>query len=337
VGRYGRGHGPVLLFDGHMDTVDVGDRKAWTHDPFSGDVANGVLFGLGAIDMKAALAAMVYGVRLLAQSDAQLAGDLYVAFVVQEEPCEGAAVQQLIEAEGVQPDFVVLGEPTNLGVYLGHRGRVELQVAIQGRAGHAAMPQDGVNAITNAARLVFNIDLLAAQLLSDPVLGQGSVAVTQITSSASSLNSIPDLCTLIVDRRLTLGETEARAISEIQQLVRREQLQADIVPLNYEITTYTGQVLTGRKYYPPWLLPENAPLVKRAARAVERVLGSAPRFGTWPFSTDGAYTLGVAGIPTVGFGPGDDRRAHAADEQVRLADVALAAQVYAQMAVEILR
>lgn len=337
VGRYGGGNGPVLLFDGHMDTVDVGERSAWTHDPFGGDVVDGVLFGRGAIDMKSALAAMVYGVRLLAQTGARLRGDLYVAFVVQEEPCEGAAVQRLLEAEGIQPEAVVLGEPTNLGVYLGHRGRVELTVAIHGRAGHASMPQGGSNAITNAARLIFNIDLLASQLLSDPVLGRGTAAVTQITSSASSLNSIPDLCTLIVDRRLTLGETEARAIAEIQQLVRREQLQADIATLEYEITTYTGEVIAGRKYYPPWLLPEDVPLARRAARAVERALGTPPRFGTWPFSTDGAYTLGVAGIPTLGFGPGDDRRAHGSDEQVRLADVALAAQAYAQLAAELLK
>jgi putative selenium metabolism hydrolase len=337
VGRFGRGRGPALLFDGHMDTVDVGDRGAWTHGPFDGDIVNGVLFGRGAIDMKSSLAAMIYGVKLLARSGARLAGDLYVAFVVQEEPCEGAAVQHLIETEGIQPDFVVLGEPTNLGVYLGHRGRVELQVSIQGRAGHAAIPQGGVNAIAHAARLVFNIDLLAPQLLSDPILGQGTVAVTHIASSAGSLNSIPDACTLVVDRRLTLGETEARAIAEIQQLVRREQLQASIATLNYEITTYTGQVITGRKYYPPWLLPENTVLARRAARAIERVLGVPPRFGAWPFSTDGAYTLGAAGIPTVGFGPGDERRAHAPDEQVRLADVALAAQGYAQLAAEILK
>ncbi len=185
--------------------------------------------------------------------------------------------------------------------------------------------------------MIFNIDLLAPQLLTDPALGQGSAAVTQITSSASSLNSIPDLCTLVVDRRLTLGETETRAIAEIQQLVRREQLQADVTPLDYEITTYTGQVISGRKYYPPWLLPDNTFLARRAARAIERVLGASPRFGTYPFSTDGAYTLGTAGIPTVGFGPGDDRRAHAVDEQVQLADVATAALGYAQLAAEILK
>lgn len=316
IGRYGSGGGPVLMFDGHMDTVAVGDRGAWTYDPFGGEIVGGVLFGRGAVDMKAALAAMVYGVKLLWQQGVQLAGNLIVAFVVQEEPCEGAAVKHLIEVEGEQPDFVVLGEPTNLGVYLGQRGRVELEVVVHGRAGHAAIPQGGVNAIVDAARLVFSVDLLGSQLMTDPVLGQGTVAVTQIISSASSLNSIPDLCTLVLDRRLTLGETEARAITEVQQLVRREHVQAEISTLRYELTSYNGHILTGRKYYPPWLLPESAPLAKKAARAIERVLAAAPQFGTWPFSTDGAYTMGSAGIPTIGFGPGNERLAHADDEQV---------------------
>lgn len=337
IGRYGAGHGPALLFDGHMDTVDVGDRNAWAYDPFGATIVDGVLYGRGAADMKAALAAMIFGVKLLAGTDTTLGGDLYVAFVVQEEPCEGMAARVLIEEDGLLPDYVVLGEPTNLGIYLGQRGRAELQVTTYGRAGHAALPQSGVNAISAAVRLLFGIELLAPQLMSDDVLGQGTIAVTQITSVAGSLNSIPDLCSLIVDRRLTLGETEARAIAELQQIVRREGIRAEIATLEYALTTYTGHVARGRKYFPPWLLPEQDPLTRKATRAIERVLGAPPRLGVWPFSTDGAYTMGTAGIPTIGFGPGDERLAHTADEHIRLADVAAAARGYAQLAVDILK
>ena len=337
IGRYGAGHGPVLLFEGHMDTVDVGDRGAWTHDPFGGEIADGFLYGRGAVDMKSSLAAMVHGIKLLADARAPLVGEVYVAFVVQEEPCEGLAVQTLLKQEGLQPDFIVLGEPTNLGVYTGQRGRVELQVSTYGRAGHAAMPQDGVNAIGSAARLIFGIELLALQLLTDPVLGQGSIAVTQITSSASSLNTIPDLCTLVLDRRLTLGETETRAITEIQQIIRREGIRGDVTTPDCALTSYTGHVMRGRKYFPPWLLPDEAPLVRQTVKAIERTLGAHPRLGLWPFSTDGAYTMGTAGIPTIGFGPGDEHAAHTADERVRLADIATAARGYAQLAVELLK
>ena len=161
--------------------------------------------------------------------------------------------------------------------------------------------------------------------------------MTQITSCADSLNSIPDLCELIVDRRLTLGETEARAIAELQGIINREHIRAEVSTPQYEMVSYTGYAQSGRKYFPPWLLPEDHPMARKAVRAVEKVLGARPKTGIWPFSTDGAYTMGMAGIPTIGFGPGDERLAHATGEHVRLADVALAAQGYAQLAVELLR
>ena len=350
IGRFrgqGAGHAAnagarrTLLFDGHMDTVDTGDRKAWQHDPFGGDIEDtaegAVLYGRGAADMKSALAAMIYGVKWLADQEVALDGDLVVAFVVQEEPCEGVAVRHLIEEEGIRPDMVVLGEPTNLGLYLGQRGRVELKVAAYGKAGHAAMPQGGVNAISSAARLIFGIELLGLQLHVDSQLGSGSIAVTQISSNAGSLNSIPDLCELVIDRRLTLGETEARAIAELQAIINRERIRADVSTLTYEMESYTGYKASGRKYFPPWLLPEDDPMARKSVRAIEKVLGGRPRLGFWPFSTDGAYTMGSCGIPTIGFGPGEERHAHTADEQVRVGDIALAARGYAQLAIDLLR
>lgn len=333
----GKGAGPALLFDGHMDTVDVGDLAGWQHDPFEGWIEDGILYGRGAVDMKGALAAMVYAVKLLVAEKAPLNGDIYVAFVVQEEPCEGVAVRHLIEEYNLRPNMVVLGEPTNLGVYLGQRGRVELKVTTYGKAGHASMPQGGVNAISSAARLIFGIELLGLQLHTDPQMGQGSIAVTQIKSCADSLNSIPDLCELIIDRRLTLGETEARAIAEIQGIINRERIRAEVSAPQYEMVTYTGYARSGRKYFPPWFLPEDDSMARRAVRAVERVLGARPRTGIWPFSTDGAYTMGTAGIPTIGFGPGEERLAHSTNEHVRLVDVAAAALGYTQLAIELLR
>lgn len=337
IARCGNGRGPKLWLEGHMDVVAPGDRSAWQHDPLGGEIEDGYLYGRGAVDMKPALAAMVYAGKYLLETGAQLNGDLYLVFVVQEGPCEGMAARVLIEEEGLLPDFVILGVPTNLGLYRGQRGRVELQVTTHGRASHAAQPHEGVNAVMLAARLLFGIDLLSTQLLAEPHIGKGSVAVTHIESSATSLNSIPDRCTFILDRRLTLGETEARAIAELQQIIRHEGVRADVDTLEYQLSTYTGYVARGRKYYPPWLLPEDSPLVRRAARALEKVLDAPPRLKLWPFSTDGAYTMGVAGIPTVGFGPGDPERAHTFDEAVRVADIIAAAQGYARLAAELLK
>jgi len=338
IGRVGVGHpGRRLVFNGHMDHVGIGDPAAWTHDPFGAEVEDGVLFGRGVVDMKGALAAMVYGAKLLRDAKVRLSGELYVVGVVQEEPSEGLAMRWLVEEEGLQPDYVVLGEPTNLHISRGQRGRLEMRVTTHGRACHASAPRLGDNAIYTAARLIFGIELLAGQLaVNDQVLGSGSIAVTHIESTAGSRNVIPDRCTFVIDRRLTLGETEARALAEIQQIIRRENARAEVIVPEFEATSYTGQRLRGREYYPAWLMPEDHPLVKAGQRAVEHAMGTRPRLQVWTFSTDGVYTMGEMGIPTIGFGPGEERYAHAADECIRLDGVLQAAHVYACMAQEIL-
>lgn len=338
IGRLGTSGGPRLLFNAHMDTVGVGNPSAWTRDPFAAEVdeAEGLLYGRGAVDMKSGLAAMVYSARALQEHVKALRGELIMAAVVHEEPCEGMAMRALMEEEGLWPGFVVLGEPTNLQVAVGHRGRVELRVVAEGRACHAANPELGVNALHAAAKIIFGIELLAQHLGEDRDLGRGTIAVTGLICPTDNRNTVPDRCELIVDRRLTLGETRERALAEIRQIIEREGVQATVSVAEYQHTTYTGYVGRGQEYYPPWLMAEDAPLVKAVVKALERSLGVRPRLKTWSFSTDGAYTRGVAGIPTVGFGPGDERLAHTADEHVRLADVLAAADGYAAIALEVL-
>jgi putative selenium metabolism hydrolase len=336
VGRIGSGTGPRLLFDGHMDTVGVGDPLAWTRDPFGAEIQDGMLYGRGAVDMKGALASMVYGAKMLLDSSFPPAGDLYVVGVVQEEPCEGCGLRMLVEEEGVRPDWVVLGEPNNLQVSRGHRGRIEMRVTVRGRASHASMPQQGENAIYGAARIIFSLDLLAESLADDAFLGKGTLAVTHIQNTAGGRNVIPESCTFYIDRRLTLGETEAKAMAEIQGVIAHEAMRADLGVTEYEASSYTGYVCREAQHYPAWVMPETHPLVQAAARAVRQVVGERPVIGRWNFSTDGAYAMGVAGIPTVGVGPGDEGQAHTADEHIRLADCFTAAQIYAQLAADLL-
>ncbi len=140
IGRIGAGNGHKLLLNGHMDTVDVGSPENWTHDPLGGELADGVLYGRGAVDMKGALAAMIYAGKGLIDSGAGLGGDLYVVAVVQEEPNEGMAMRHVVEQEGLRPDWVVLGEATNLQLARGQRGRLEMEVTIHGRSAHASAP-----------------------------------------------------------------------------------------------------------------------------------------------------------------------------------------------------
>jgi putative selenium metabolism hydrolase len=336
VGRMGEGGRPVLVYNGHMDTVGISDPSAWRHDPYGAHIVDGVLYGRGACDMKGALSAMIWGGKMLRDAGISLQGELILACVVQEEPCEGLATRVLVEEEGIRPDWVVLGEPTDLQLSRGHRGRVEMEVISRGRTCHAAQPALGNNAVYSAARLIFNLEILSEQLGYDAFLGPGSLAVTHVESLAGSRNAVPDYARFIIDRRLTLGETESKALAEVQGIIAREQVRAEVRVTEYEATSYTNYRARQHNYFPAWALEAEHPLVKTASHAVKETLGSKPTVGQWAFSTDGVYTMGVAGIPTVGFGPGQEKRAHTADESIRLEDVFKAAPVYARLAVELL-
>jgi acetylornithine deacetylase/succinyl-diaminopimelate desuccinylase-like protein len=133
-----------------------------------------------------------------------------------------------------------------------------------------------------------------------------------------------------------MGETEAKALAEIQSVIAREGVKAEVEVTEYCATSYAGYQCQYKEYYPAWVMAEDHPLMQAVARAVKQTLGYKPRLGKWDFSTDGVYTMGVAGIPTVGFGPGEERYLHTVDDQIRLADVVKAARVYAQLAVEVL-
>jgi putative selenium metabolism hydrolase len=279
---------------------------------------------------------MIYSAKLLAASSRSLKGELIMAAVVQEEPCEGMAMRAIVEEGGLWPSFVILGEPSDLQVAVGQRGRIELRVVTQGQACHASTPELGDNALVAASKVIFGVELLASQLGEDPVLGKGSIAVTGIRCSADSHNVVPDRCELIIDRRLTMGETRERALAEVRQIMERERVKGVVTVADYEHTTYTGHVSRGQEFYPTWLMAYDAPLVKTVARSLEKALGSRPRLKVWRFSTDGTYTRGIAGIPTVGFGPGEERLAHTANEHVRVADVLAAVDGYAQIGRDLL-
>ncbi len=335
IARLGDGKGPTLLYDAHMDTVQPAGG-IWQHDPHAAVVENGILYGLGTCDMKGAIAAMVYTARQLAEEKAVLHGNLIFVFVVQEERCEGHALKFIVEQQGIKPEWVILCEPSNLNIMRGHRGRALFKIDIQGKSSHAASPEIGDNAITAASRLIFGIDLLSADLPTDPFLGPGTIAVTSIESQSASMNAIPDSCCFYVDRRLTLGETVTRAQAQIESIIQHERLQATIAIAEYQMPTYTGHILDVREAFSAWSVDEKHPLIEAAEMTVRMTLGYAPQVGHWTFSTDGVYSMSEAGIPTIGFGPGDPKYAHTSEEHVRLDDVAKAAQVYRALAERLL-
>jgi len=332
----GNGNGPTLLYDAHMDTVAASAPDQWPHPPHAAVIDNGTLYGLGAVDMKSALACMIYGARQLLSVQDRLNGRLVLAFVVQEEPCEGLAIRFVIEEDGIRPDYVLLGEPTALQISRGQRGRVLFKVSIRGKSAHGSQPEQGQNAIYAAARLVFGVQILADSLPKDPFLGPASIAVTALESHGASLNAIPDQCTVYVDRRLTLGETAMVAQAQLESLLIRDEIPASLEITTYSEPSYTGLTRTARESYPAWVLDHTHPLVTELAQTIQAVRGDSPEIGYWPFSTDGVYTMGQANLPTAGFGPGDPALAHTSLEHVRLDDLTAAAHVYAGLAAALL-
>lgn len=328
LGRVGMGP-TVLVYDSHLDTVDVGDRSDWAWDPFAGKVENGVLYARGAGDEKQSTPGMLYGLAI-ARDLGLLEGFTVYYFGNMEEDCDGQSCQALVEVEGIRPDYVVVGEPTEMNVYRGHKGRVELKVTAKGRSVHAASNQLGENAIYKLIPMLAGIRDLNDQLHIDPFLGQGRITASIIQSRSPSLNAVPDECTLYVDRRLTFGETKEEALAQVEALIphdERDKVKVEI--MQYDTPSYTGFVFPVEKYFPAWALDEAHPFVQ-AGLATSRILwGGTPKTGRLNFSTNAIYWMGKAKIPTIIFAAGLETTAHSLLDQVPLDDMVRAAEWYA--------
>ncbi len=337
LGRIGNGP-KVIVYDSHIDTVGVGDPAEWEWDPFTGKVENGILYARGACDEKNSTPGMVYGLAL-ARDLGLLEGYTVYYFGNMEEQCDGIAPNAFVETDPqVKPDFVVIGEPTKMRVYRGHKGRVELRVVAKGRSAHAASHYLGDNAVYKMVGIINAIRDLDRRMRFGfgyhPVQGYASIAVTDAATRTASINAVPDQFTIYIDRRMTLSETRDEVIQQVRGLIPDYlQGEVEVEELFYDTPSYTGFVFPVSKFYPPWLLEDTHPLTQAAQRAVELLWGEKRELGTWDFSTNGTYWAGKAGIPSIGFGPGDEKFAHTNLEQVPLADVVAATEFYAMFPV----
>lgn len=331
LGRVGSGK-RVIAMDAHIDTVGVGNPASWGRDPYQGELKDGVIYGRGASDQSAGMAAMVYAAKVIKELD--LAGDaqVWVTGTVMEEDCDGLCWQYILNEKVIpRPEVVVITEPTDLGVYRGHRGRMELEVRTTGRSAHGAHPERGENAVYKMAPIIADIEQLNQRLAAtaDPFLGKGSCTISHIRSTSPSLCAVADSCAIHVDRRLTRGETRETSVAELQALPSVQRAGAEVVVLDYARAAYTGLVYPTAKYYPTWVMDEDDPVVAAAVRTAEVVLGAPPNLHRWSFSTNGVATRGMFGIPTFGFGPADEIHAHSPDDQCPVLHLTRAAQFYA--------
>lgn len=331
IGRIGSGP-RVIAFDGHVDTVYPGDRSQWTFDPFDGTVVDGKVRGRGSVDQKGGVATMIHAGRIIKELGLNDKFTLYFTGTVMEEDCDGLCWQYILNEDGIRPELVVITEPTNLNIYRGHRGRMEIRVEVKGRSCHGSAPERGDNAIYKIARVALEVEKLNERLRSDPFLGKGTVTISEVKSSSPSLCAVADEAGIHLDRRLTYGETKESAIAEVRDAAARAGCpDARVRVLNYEEAAYTGKVYPTEKYYPTWALDPASPFLRSAVEAYTGALGKAPLVDKWTFSTNGIATAGMKGIPTLGLGPGNEVFAHAADEACPVEHLSAAVAFYAAL------
>ena len=326
------GNGPrVIAFDGHIDTVDVGNPELWDRDPHSGDIEDGILYGRGTSDMKGGVASSIYAGAILKKRGIPENVTFYATATVQEEDCDGLCWQYIINEDELRPDLVVITEPTSLRIYRGHRGRMELEVHTSGISCHGSAPERGDNAVYKMAGIIADIEKLNEDLRPRDPLGKGTVTISEIRSTSPSLCAVADGCTIHLDRRLTIDETEETSVAEILALPSVRKAKATVTVLDYAVPSYSGLTYPTRKYYPTWEIAESEPEVQAAMTAHVEAFDKEPEVGHWTFSTNGVATAGMHHIPTVGFGPGHEHFAHAPNEQTEVEHLVCCAAFYSAL------
>ncbi|NVN96334.1 MAG: YgeY family selenium metabolism-linked hydrolase [Bacteroidetes bacterium] len=329
IGRIGNGK-KILAIDGHMDTVDVGNLDNWSFNPFSGEIKDGFVHGRGTVDQEGGPAAFVTTGRILKELGFDRDLTIYFVGSVMEEDCDGLCWKYIIEEDKIKPDFAISTEPTNLNIYRGHRGRMEIHVHFKGLSSHGSAPERGKNAIYMASRAALEIEKLNERLATDEFLGKGSVTISEIISGSPSLCAVADYARIHLDRRLTWGETKESAVKEIEEIVK--DMDAKVEVLYYDGIAFTGNHYGMEKYYPTWKIPVDHKAVTTGEEAFIKLFDKKPLVDKWTFSTNGIALNGMYGVPTIGFGPGNEVLAHAPNEKVPVNDLVTASAFYAMYA-----
>jgi len=327
----GRSLHPLVVLEGHMDHVSPGNLKLWERPPYSAEVIDGKIFGRGTVDMKSSLAAMVFAAKDVSSREHE--GTLALCFVVHEETIEGTAIGHVIEREiKEKPDLVVLGEATNLNLGVGHRGRAVIKVELSGRTAHASMPELGLNALHAASKLVTYVEEeLNPNLPFHEKLGRATITTISLDASPKAGPQIPDRSEILFDRRMTLGETENEVVEPLKKRVDELVSEGAVLDgkayiLEEDVKCWTGKKLKAKDFFPSWLTKETR-IVQKALKSLRKV-GLKAETHVWRFSTDGVYTYGLRGIPTLGLGPGDEALAHQPNEHVHVRAVEKAVEAY---------
>jgi putative selenium metabolism hydrolase len=324
------GHGKhVIAMDAHIDTVGVGDKDLWQYDPYKGYEDKDIIIGRGGSDQEGGMASMVYAAKIIKDLNLEDDYTLLITGTVQEEDCDGLSWQYMINEDKLQPEFVVLTEPTSCNIYRGHRGRVEIKVVTHGLSCHGSAPERGENAIYKMAPILEELKTFNEDLPCDELLGKGSLTVSEIFFTSPSRCAVADSCTISINRRLTNGETYEDALEQIRNLASVKHMKAEVSMYDYEKPSYKGVVYPTAAYFPTWVIEEEHPVCKTLVEGYIGLFNKEPLIDKWNFSTNGVSIMGRYDIPCIGFGPGHEAEAHSPNERTWKSELVKAAAMYA--------
>ncbi|MGN9165024.1 YgeY family selenium metabolism-linked hydrolase [Tissierellaceae bacterium HCP3S3_D8] len=331
--------GKKILFDAHIDTVEVPEPEKWSVEPFEGKIIDNKVYGRGASDMKGSLAAMICGVSEFAKkTNREFPGEIYVAGVVHEECFEGVGARKV--SEWAKPDYVVIGEASELNLKIGQRGRGEIVFETFGKPAHSANPDKGINAVYKAAKLIERVQEL--EMTYDEHLGYGILELVDIKSSPyPGASVVPDYCKITYDRRLLVGETKESVLAPLQELI--DQMKKDDPAFEAKVSyatgkekCWTGNIITGERFFPGWRYEESEEFVQDAYKGLKEA-GLEPEITQYSFCTNGSHYAGEAGIKTIGFGPSRENLAHTIDEHIEIDQLVKAMNGYYGIAKALLK
>lgn len=313
-----------IMYDSHMDTVGVKDIEEWTVDPFGGEIKDGNIYGRGSVDMKAGIASTIYAGYSMKKLGLAKDKTIYISISVMEEDYDGEAVTYLMENNNIHPDYVVICEPTNLEIGIGHRGRAMLKASSEGISVHGSTPEKGVNPIYRMNKIIDRVEKLNEEFLLNE--DRGSTCITKIESESASLNAVPNICTIYIDRRLEIVEDEEFIKEEMKELTRDTDAKWEIYDAYGE--SWTGKKIVSHSFFPAWEIDVEHKLVTASMDTFKDFNDEEAKLSKMGFSTNGVSTAGKFNIPTIVFGAGDVKMAHMIDEYCPIKDIIDAFKFY---------
>jgi putative selenium metabolism hydrolase len=327
LGRIGQGD-KTILFDSHVDTVEVNDADKWDIPPFSGAVIDGRLRGRGSADMKSGAAASIYAAALARRLGLDSGKTIYVSCGVFEEDCDGENLKHMFNELNLKPDYVVICEPSDNKIALGHKGKAQISIKTHGVSAHGSAPEKGVNAIYEMSEIIQRVEKANTELMKKDGL-KGTLVMSRISSTSASLNAVPSECEAYLDRRTVPGETEDAIRQEMDQLIRGKNATWDVGTVYRK--SWTGMEIKYQPFHPAWNIDLDHALTRACIAAYAEIFGRQPaEYVYWDFSTD-AVTPVSLGIPTIGFGPGDPKLAHMRNESCPINQIIEACGFYTRL------